>query len=353
MRAIGPSLLALLLLSACDGNPFTTDPTDPGTDPGTSTFPLTGNTTSPTAGKAIQRVENRVTGAGDGHLGNGFAEGFVFDPGTSAGPEDDTFTVDNLAFDGLNVFKSGAAIDTVPNTNVSVFDAAQTVIDPDGDVVRQFTYRALYGKSRSGQTEFAIVRTGSYIPFGFGGFLYERNGSVKLPTSGQAHFAGDYAGIRDFSGSDTVPGGLEYVSGDMTVDIDFADFNDTGNDTGTNLGNGVKGYVTNRHVYDINGNDVTADIVTAMNGTEFTETELPVLVFNVGPGVMTPAGEISGGVSSTGFDGSALESGNYYAVVSGSNANEIVGIVVVESTDARDGMDSTTVRETGGFIVYN
>ncbi len=38
-------------------------------------------------------------------------------------------------------------------------------------------------------------------------------------------------------------------------------------------------------------------------------------------------------------------------MISGTGAEEIVGIVVVESTDPRN--DAVTVRETGGFIVYN
>ncbi|WP_323779303.1 hypothetical protein, partial [Leisingera sp.] len=44
------------------------------------------------------------------------------------------------------------------------------------------------------------------------------------------------------------------------------------------------------------------------------------------------------------------ESGNYYALVSGDNAEEITGIVVVKNTMDPAG---TEVRETGGFIVYN
>jgi hypothetical protein len=57
-------------------------------------------------------------------------------------------------------------------------------------------------------------------------------------------------------------------------------------------------------------------------------------------------GEIQGGVGSV-VDGSVFESGEYYAVLAGTNSSEVVGIVVLTSTSS-----TTTVRETGGFILY-
>ena len=43
---------------------------------------------------------------------------------------------------------------------------------------------------------------------------------------------------------------------------------------------------------------------------------------------------------------SAYESGTYYAIVAGDNAEEIVGIVVMEAN-----LDGITSQETGGFIL--
>jgi hypothetical protein len=345
MRYYKLSLIALLLVAGCDGNPFVTDgTTDPGTDgETTSDFVLTGTTTNATSDGSITRVENQNT-----ESGNGYATGYSYDA------DADTFSVDNLAFDGENVYRRDAAFKasptdapgTLPTTGVNIFEGKNVVKDNDGEVVDQFTYKALYGVSTSGKTEFAIVRTGSYVGYGFGGFVYKRNGKVTIPTVGQAHFEGDYSAIRDFSGPDTIPSGIEYVTGSTIVDIDFADFNDT---TGT-IGDGVKGYIYDREVYDVKGNNVTSGIVDALNGTEGTATELPVLVFDVGPGVITSAGEVTSVVNSYNA-GESYEAGTYYAVISGTGAEEIVGIVVVESTDPRN--DAVTVRETGGFIVYN
>ncbi len=86
-------------------------------------------------------------------------------------------------------------------------------------------------------------------------------------------------------------------------------------------------------------------------------SELPTLLFNVGPGVMDANGEIRGFLDSSVVDYSGerptsvvYEDGKYYAIVSGENADEVVGVIVVESEDAR--VDGVTVRETGGFILY-
>ncbi|MEM1302543.1 MAG: hypothetical protein AAGH17_08175, partial [Pseudomonadota bacterium] len=205
--------------------------------------------------------------------------------------------------------------------------------DPDA-TISQFQHRLLYGFSDDGQVRYAIVRTGQYIGYGFGGFLYERRGGVTLPTAGQAGYTGTYSALRDFNGI----GGLEYASGDMTMAIDFEDFND---------GDGVQGAVFNRRVFDINGRDITGEITNAL-GT----SNIPNLLFTVGPGVLTANGEIRGQVTSTvltaaGLDG--FEEGNYYAIVQGDNAQNVVGIIVSTHTDPR--FTNVTTRETGGFVL--
>lgn len=342
MLAVRTPLMALLLLAACDGNPFVAPPVDPGGGAGDSVATLPG-TTNPSAQSDITRHEAQVTDATSASLGNGYAEAFAYNAA------DDTFTVDNLAFDGANVYQRSAAVATLGPADV--YEADITTTDPvTGVPIDQFSYRALYGVSKTGKTNFAIVRTGSYIPYGFGGFIFARNGAVTLPGKGQAHFAGDYAGMRDFNGT----GGLQYTTGDMTMDIDFNDFNDV--NSGGIAGNGVQGAIFNRKILDINGNDITADVVAAIN-TELTPdtdlTGLPVLQFKVGPGVMDHNGELDGQlqsvVNSNGND-TTFESGKYYAVLAGSGATEVGGIIVVESDVP--GASGVTVRETGGFILY-
>lgn len=324
-----PPLLAVLALSACDGNPFVQpDDTGGGTGGGIdSDGRLPPGTPSPSRSSDITRFEPEGDGAG-------FVRRVTYDSTT------DRFTVDNLGFDGDNVYTRGTAVGSLGP--YAVYEGPPTFTDPQTNApIGQFQHRAIYAVSPSGRTEFAIVRTGAYIPYGFGGFVYQRNGSVTLPTTGQAQYTGRYGAVRDFDGR----GGLEYATGDMVVAIDFQDFD---------AGNAVQGVVRNRAIFDANGNDITADVLTALTAeTQVTQSRLPTLVFTVGPGVMDVNGEIVGEIQSnivgSGGAAEAFETGKYYAIVAGDNAEEVVGVIVVEADDPR--YDGVKVRETGGFLL--
>ena len=337
-KILAPMAL-VVVLAACGGNPLgnveeTT--TDPGTGTGTtdtggitSDLVLPPGTASPARDTSITRYE-----AEDSQ-----GSGYVTDVTISSDGE--TFTVDNLAFDGDGAYTRGGAVGSLGP--FAVYEGPDTFLDPrTNTTIPQFLHRAIYGVSPSGQTEFAIVRTGSFVNYGFGGFIYQRNVPVTLPTSGQAAYSGKYAGLRDFA----THTGIEFTSGDMNLFIDFDDFNN---------GAGVQGYVTNRAIFDVNGNDITDDVLAALTTNSGTsQTVLPTIVFSVAAGVMDANGEMTGAVSSNyTVDGGAtqvLETGNYYGIVAGDNAEEIVGMIVVTSTDPRD--PGGNVRETGGFIVY-
>ena len=336
-----------LLVSACssDGtNPFTQNQaasgggTDTGTDTGTDVDgdrTLPPGTASPSPAVALFRSEP----TSDTTTGNGTVSAVSYNAAN------DTFTVDGLGFDGNNVYGRGTAVGSLGP--YAVYEAANQFTDPGtGSVINQFTHRAIYGISPSRNTQFAIVRTGAYVGYGFGGFVYQRNNGVTLPTSGQALYQGVMAGMRDFDGA----GGLEYTTGDVQIAIDFDDFNDA---TGQR-GDAVRGQITNRMIYDINGNDITEAVLTRIeDDANITLNAVPVATFTVGPGVLDDNGEILGSVQSyyTDSDGTTqvFEEGNYYAIVSGANAEEVVGIVVLENT-----LDpvATSVRETSGFILY-
>lgn len=230
----------------------------------------------------------------------------------------------------------------------AVYEADATFPDAvTGALISQIGHRAIYGVSTSGNTQFAIVRTGDYVDFGFGGFVYQRDNDVTLPSSGQAAYTGQVAGIRDRLGG----GGIDFTTADMDIAIDFDDFNAT---TETR-GDAVRGLVYNRRILDIDGNDITATVLNRVgDNLDVTLNNVPDLVFEVSPGVLDNNGEIVGNLNSTYVDASGqaqtFESGNYYAVLSGEGQDqEIVGVFVVESTN--DPIASTT-RETSGFILY-
>ncbi|MCA0922419.1 hypothetical protein [Pseudooceanicola nanhaiensis] len=359
-RVVFPLAIALAV-SACSGdgtNPFDDDTTtdDTTTDDDGTTIDDRGlppGTTSPSPNTSITRSEAET------ETGGGTALNYEYRNDSGQ----DEFYVDNLPFDADNVYSRGTAVSSLGTAgSYAVYESAPTTTDPStGTTVSTMTYRAIYGKSTSGQTQFAIVRSASYSDYGFGGFIYKRNAtdsngdavSLVVPTcSGEctAQYTGDYAGIRVFSGS----GGLEYTQGDAEMYIDFEDFNDGQS--------GVALYVYNRRIYDISGNDVTAAYMTALEAVDDSTT-----ITNTGGGAYMPAlrsvispdnadanGEIVGSILSDvrNSDGTVteLESGNYYAILSGQNAEEVVGVLVVESEDPR--IDGVTAQETGGFILY-
>lgn len=327
---------ALFALAACDGPAVVERSLD---EDGGDTSPLASElppgTTNPSANSGITRYE-----ALDRANGNGFAQSFRYDEAN------DRFYVDNLAFDGANSpYTRVTALGAFDPGPFRVYEGPSTYADNvTGAPIEQFLHRAILGTSPSGEVEFAIVRTGSYVNYGFGGFIYSRDGSVTLPLpdSGQAHFEGDYRALRDFQNR----GGIEYSSGDMYIDIDFEDFNE---------GDAVKGAVFNRRIYDVDGVDITASVIAGLQSEydNLSISAIPNLVFEVGPGHVDSNGEMAGNVISTVVNGEGaavpLESGKYYALLSGEGVDEIVGVIVAEAEDARS--PGVTVRETGGFIL--
>ena len=292
---------ALCALAACSGSPIGGDGGgDGGSGGGTggdTTTTIGGietpkGTASPTANGSITRYDDT-----DG------ATSVTYDEAN------DRLTVSNLPFDANGRYDRD---DAVPSVNgFSVYE--------NNNTTERRAYKAIFGQSTYGRV--AIVRTGDYVGYGFGGFMYARDLGGALPRSGQATYNGNYAGIRVYDGI----GGLNYTRGDVEMIVDFTDFEDT---------RAVEGVVYNRAYFDQAGNQL---------GT------LPVLVFATGS--ISDAGEIAGEAASTKFNPSSgdvedYESGTYYAVLAGPNHEEIVGVVVVEA--AEDGYDA---KETGAFLL--
>ena len=356
------SLALIAGIAACSGgNPFQEDTSTDGgaTDGGTvgdgegtgiERDGIPPGTVSPSPGDSLFRSEPAV--AGDGvDQGNGTATGFNYNSA------DDTFTIDNLAFDGDRPYDRGTLVSSLNNGEFAVYEAPAVAIDPVNDqAINQLGYRAVYGVSRNRitnadgttsntpTTQFAIVRTGSYIDYGFGGFIYQRDNGVNLPNTLQATFRGRSAGLRDASNA----GGLQYTTADVTIDIDFDDFNDGA----TIRGDGVKGRIFNRRIIDLDGNDITSTIANTLGDGI---TSIPDAVFVVGPDVLDDNGdlitEIQSSLTFTNDVGVTTsvpyETGQFYAIVAGDDPDEIVGVFVLETQN-----QDINARDTGGFIVY-
>jgi len=196
-------ILCLGFVAACqsDGGDVLVKPPEDTSDPETGdgddetpidsdgrTPELPPGTTTPTPDSSIVRRE-----ALDEEDGGGYATNIEYrnDQGQ------DEFVVDNLAFDGNNVYTRGDPVTGVAQLgSYAVYEGAEQTTDPvTGSSLNTFTYRAVYGRSATGETEFAIVRSGSYVDYGFGGFVYQRNGvdnngdsvGLVLPNEGDAH----------------------------------------------------------------------------------------------------------------------------------------------------------------------
>ena len=317
-------------------------------------------TENPRPNRNLIRREPRGP-AESAYSGNGFANSVSYDGDT------DTFNVVGLPFDGTQPEGdrwSRAGVSTLGpsgGAGFAVYEAPFIVGDILTDFdINQFYHRAIYGVNRHGEGQFAVVRTGNYDGYGFGGFVYQRNGGVVLPTvtntvTGQARYSGAYAGLRDYQGRE----GMEYTTGQMRVDIDMGAF--MNNCDTPRCEDAIRGTVSERRVFTMAGADVTQEIIDAINAEYVVSmTSLPNLKFVIQPGVMNLNGEATGGVTSGSINARTYEDGKYYLVLAGDHSTlgddpanpkggSIVGIVVVEAPDPRN--SQITVRETGGFIV--
>lgn len=346
------AVAVLTLLGACNGTqPFfdgTNAPWINAPDEGSFAEELPPAEEAPSATRRIQRYEEQ------NDSGGGYARDIRYNA------DNDTFFVNNLAFDGENTYQRGTDIPSLAAGAFNVYDADIQVADYlTGNAIGQIVpYRAIYAESTNttvdddGNTvprsRFAIVRTGGYTGFGFGGFIYMRDGGVTLPpenTTGQAGFTGKYAGMRVFNGIAK----LELTEADIEIAIDFDDFD---------ANNTVKGRLFNRVAYNPDGTAVVL-------GPNYLAGELPYdpLPFDIAEGVdnFNEDGEMFGTLSNTRLDlqsGNQVEyeTGKYYGIMAGdltdaADGGEIVGIIVIDSIDPRDGIEKP-VQETGGFIVY-
>lgn len=365
-----------------------------GSDPATSAIPPTideilaaGTIEVDLSDTREDRGDLARTEARDG--ASGFAEEFIIND------TDDTLEIDNLAFDGLNVYTRGGDV-SAGNGGPKLSDLGTIavyhgdVITPDfltgNPVDQQDPYVALYDESDviimdpipDGATPEEIaaieaaarprssvvaVRTGAYTGFGFGGFGYDRAGDTVIATTGQATFNGDYGGLRVI---DQFPE-LLITEGDVSIDIDFDDFNS---------GAGLKGEITNRQAFVADGRpyptftgvdireantaDFAGEIAALGDDFQFGIVQLPDLPFVVRGGGETikDNGEISGEIRNRYVNPDSgrvevYEDGFYFAIIAGDTTDEddggeVVGIVKVEAPDNR--FLDVTAQETGVFI---
>ncbi|SLN49825.1 hypothetical protein AQS8620_02142 [Aquimixticola soesokkakensis] len=322
-------LLAALFLGACDSstNPIFYDETavddsatgDTTEDPsGITGDDLPAGTASPSKNSAIIRT------AVDGE-----ADVVSYDASTRV------LTIENLPFDGDGNYQRSADYDTGATGGAGTTAGGYGVFE-NANIEERRAYHAIYGTGDTG-TRFAIVGTGAYEDYGYSGYTYQRDAGITIPTSGQATFNGGYAGIMVFDTSNdddstnNVP--LHFTEGNVSFTADFTDFI---------ASDAVEGVVTDRYLYDQNGNTIA------------TMDDL----FLQGSGI-TAAGEMTSTISleDTTTD-VAGNDGNWYALLSGDpslGGAELVGIItlngtVISGTSNGQDLSGFDFNETGGFI---
>ena len=243
----------------------------------------------------------------------------IYNEGDPADPSDDTLTVNNLPFDGSDI--DNGAYDKTGAT-AGAYDVYESIgAGEDGDR----TYFAVFRRTSNSQV--AAVGTGDYVGFGFGGATAQRIGNTNLPSEGEYTYTGEYAAVRvttQDGGTDDV----EFVSGDVTMNVDIADFDNTG---------AVEGIVNNRILYDNTGTQIgTVDGYISMATAEIDFDNNATL-----------------SSTATAFEnGEEIATGNWQSVFTGPDGEEIAGFLVLEGTETSDA-ESDEMRETGVFVAFD
>lgn len=234
----------------------------------------------------------------------------------------------SVRFAEANKFQYNATTDTISINNLP-FDLAGTYVrypSLDRNGFKAYldntvapgakTYVALYNATANVQA--GVVATGNYLNYGYGGQMFGNAQTVSFPATGQAHYAGTYAGIRVYEG-----GGLGFSDGQVSMDVDFNDFDTIG---------AIDTYVSNRNAYDSSGAliGVLPDLsgtTTSFNGNRIKQTSMTELF----PG---------------GTTGSV---GTLDGIFGGNSGTEIAGVIVLTGPDPLSPGQNT--KETGAFLL--
>lgn len=241
--------------------------------------------------------------------------------------DNDTLIINNIPFDDPE-----NKYIRIPNTQFqnSGFGAYQSDPAPGSN---EFRYFAVFRRSDSGLSQVAAATSNEYVAFGFGGAGATRvSGATSIPATGIYSYSGEYAAVRverAAFGDDTTVEALYYVTGGMEMTADFGDFDEIG---------AVSGVVRNRVLYDRAGKVLgNLDGIISFANSEIDRTDGTIAsgdAFEIQGGTQVPNGSYQ--------DGEIGATGNWSGVFAGPGAEEIAGIVFVESA---------TVREIGGVMV--
>jgi hypothetical protein len=279
------ALAAALALSGCDGNPFLEDTTvapPAGTDTPPETVDPTDPNVTPNNKFAFSRDENLTLNA------------------VSYDATSNQLVINNLPFDGpAGVYTqvTGAAASGVPNITRGLYESQQT---PTTGVLK---YYAMFVRSDFLEASAAAGR--DWGDFGYAGANINRD-SFALPASGEYVYRGVYGGTRTFDDR----GGIELITGNVTLLLDIDDLDPSGGIQGA-----IVGDVTNR----------LRIAPSTRSGGALPDISLKLASFNTATGTWE-AGE----VETTGADTRVRDTGRHEGMIAGPNGQEMGGYLVME-----------------------
>lgn len=310
------ALTAVGVLAACTGGSPITSADAVGI--GTGTQPLT---------LEAEQVEETTEAAGSPNIYGSEINSELTLNDLDYDPATDELVLNNLPFDGDNIYARNAAVSASVGSAFGVYE----------NVGGNSNYYAVFRRAGSGYSQVGTVGTDRYLSFGFGGVAAQRlDGSGALPAANTQYlFTGEYAAVRTII-DPTTGSQVQYVAGTAQIDVDIADFDTTG---------AVEGVIVNRRFFDNNGVQLTA-----LDTADFISLATGEINFDN----WTIASSTATAVSLT--TGQSGASGTWQGLFAGPNGEEVAGIVVV-SGSGPVGIDPATgdfievqVRETGGFI---
>lgn len=283
MFAVRTSLMALLLLAACDGNPFS---------------PVPGGGGGGTPGLAVPAEVSRDL------------RSITYSPNKGGQLSVDLNGL--VASGGSATFVRDASLDV---GNYQAFKYQETGL--------QRSYLAYVAKNKRGDLLVTAVSDGGQFNAHYGGATFARISVYQAPTvrdgveTGQFSYAGDYAGVLtvgDATSATLAPGltpnGAYHVEGDTLINANFAN-------------SLVNGGVDNRFVLDNAGNrvDVNAD------GNVDSNDMLPAIALL--PSAINSSGAFTGDVQIFGPpDTPGSKIGTYAGLFGGIGATDVAGVLV-------------------------
>ncbi len=241
-----------------------------------------------------------------------------------------TIVINNLPFDGVS--SSGGAY--TPRPGVVLPNGALLYQNSPGAGEDQY-YAVVYVSPDGTGALVGAVGTNAYVDYGYGGAYAERPSS-GLPASRAAAYSytGNYTGVRVLRQETTgAANSLQVTTGvtNLTVDLQNLD-----------SGGSIKGRISGRKIYDVNGTllGTMSDIYLNQTGIDRTQNRTQAATATT---------------YNTTTSTTQAQTGKWEGSFSGPAGAEVVGYVLIEGpvSDTDTNYDATNAvngREVGGFI---